>query len=372
MPEIIVIFLHDIVTIKKHEIETNSEKMKIIIAGGLNEGRYQPYAENLLARLINRANRFIDADMLVIEGPAPFDNLLKSARCQVKINPASKISDEIGPLCGEAMQYQIFDTEKKRRTIESLKLPPLTAFSDFHIHTPLAYCNENVNFKSVKVLAAAFGLAKIGYSEHSGHLYFPQTDYWGTNEWHTAGMKASDRFDRTKDYFDMVKPWHNDKCRLGMEIDVSETGEILAAAEVLSQLDYKIGAVHRVKEVTDGSSDAEICRSLLRQSEALLKSGIDILAHPLREIIWYNHPMPNGLPEAMARMIKDYGCVAELNFHHNTPNDRFVLACLEAGVKFSFGGDVHNLYELGEFYPQIQMLKRLSPEIKINEVLANL
>ncbi len=48
---------------------------------------------------------------------------------------------------------------------------------------------------------------------------------------------------------------------------------------------------------------------------------------------------------------------AEINFRINEPPVEFINKCLELGVKFSFGSDSHNLFEIGDFAYHLSLLK---------------
>lgn len=271
----------------------------------------------------------------------------------------------------ESFAYSIYEGDEV--TDESLVWDKSMGLCDYHIHTPLAYCNEDVELGVIVETARILGLRRIGFSEHSGHLYFPESNYWGSCEWYGRGMASSDRIDRSDAYLELAMPYHSDYCRIGLETDVDGRGRLLVQPELAHEMDYLIGAVHCLPEVTNGADDREMSRKLLALTGALLESGCRYIAHPLREITWDNRRrIPERLPEEMARLLASYGAAAELNYHKNTPDDRLVLACLEHGVKFHFGGDVHAMYELGEFYPQLRQLERLAPGMNLRKLTAEL
>jgi len=59
----------------------------------------------------------------------------------------------------------------------------------------------------------------------------------------------------------------------------------------------------------------------------------------------------------VVHMLREADVAAEINFHTNDPDPEFVRLCIEAGVPLTFGSDAHNLYEIGEFFPHLQLLK---------------
>ncbi len=332
--------------------------MKIVVANSWeqwNAGRCTPH---LIARLVNRVNCHIGSDHLIFAGSEEAAGEIREAREDFK---SRRLADPFA--------YAVY--EDGEVSIESLLLDKSLGLCDYHIHTPLAYCNENIEPEVIVEMARLLGLRQIGFSEHSGHLYFPESNYWGSWEWYGKGMNSSDIFDHTADYLKLVMPLHSDYCRIGLEVDVDAQGNLLVRPALGREMDYLIGAVHYLPEVTNGAGDREMSSKLLSLTGALLESGCRYIAHPLREITWNNRRrIPESLPLEMAKLLASYGAAAELNYHKNIPDDRFVLACLENGVKFHFGGDVHVMHELGEFYPQLRQLKRLAPGVDIPDVLA--
>ena len=64
---------------------------------------------------------------------------------------------------------------------------------DSHVHTQMAYCSENMDLISSLRLAKLWGLEKIAFTEHSGHLYFKREQYWGENKiWYQEGLDCAD------------------------------------------------------------------------------------------------------------------------------------------------------------------------------------
>jgi histidinol phosphatase-like PHP family hydrolase len=49
---------------------------------------------------------------------------------------------------------------------------------------------------------------------------------------------------------------------------------------------------------------------------------------------------------------------AEINFHTNENDPRFFRECVERGVKIALGSDSHDLAEVGEFYPHLEVLRK--------------
>jgi histidinol phosphatase-like PHP family hydrolase len=58
-------------------------------------------------------------------------------------------------------------------------------------------------------------------------------------------------------------------------------------------------------------------------------------------------------------MLVAYGVAAELNFHTNEPSPHFAALCLERGVKLTFGGDSHAMWEVGAMWPHVRLLQEV-------------
>ena len=50
--------------------------------------------------------------------------------------------------------------------------------TDFHLHTSLAYCSENMDVKKAVGLAHISGVKHVNFAEHSGQLYCSADSYW--------------------------------------------------------------------------------------------------------------------------------------------------------------------------------------------------
>ena len=71
----------------------------------------------------------------------------------------------------------------------------------------------------------------------------------------------------------------------------------------------------------------------------------------------------------MVRLLRENGVAAEVNFHTNTPDPRFFRACLDAGVKLTFGSDAHEPHAIGEFTPHVEFLSACGYNGDVRDVL---
>ena len=60
---------------------------------------------------------------------------------------------------------------------------------------------------------------------------------------------------------------------------------------------------------------------------------------------------------------------AEINFHHNQPDVAFFAACVERGVKITFGSDAHDLYEAGLLGAHLALLRQAAATPDIADLL---
>lgn len=251
-----------------------------------------------------------------------------------------------------------------------LVMPMSLKLHDTHVHTQLAYCSENMEVGQVIRLAKEFGLAGVTFTEHSGHLYFDRTAYW-SSKWLLNGMLDADKANnRMDDYLALKEAYQDEYARFGLEADIDARGELLLKPEDRQSFDTLIGAVHALpgltREIPPQASDQD---DFLFLVEALCKQGVRSLAHPMRIFSRAGWPAPEELFAPTAQLLRKYQVAMEINFHTNQPPVAFIQACLHADVKFTFGSDSHNLYELGDFAYHLALLKEAGFDGDLSDVL---
>lgn len=249
---------------------------------------------------------------------------------------------------------------------EQLAMPPELGLFDWHVHTPLAYCSENMDVATNLRLANAFGLAGIGQAEHSTHLLFGRERY-SRHVWLDGARAALPGENRVNKYFAMLVPFRereafNGFLKTGMEIDADGQGRPVLPSP-LPALDYRLGAVHGMSLLHGAAkredvTDDELKAAFIEVTRELLRHGMHILAHPFRVFRRAKRPIPDDLFGVMVGLLKESGTAAEINFHTNEPPVEFVRMCLESGVKIALGSDAHNLYEVGDFALHLDVLRR--------------
>ncbi len=264
-------------------------------------------------------------------------------------------------LCEEPFAFMeiVIDNEQMIATRHPLQMPPHLKLFDAHVHTPMAYCSENMDVVRTVELAAAFGLAGLAFSEHSGQLYFTPETYW-SGHCLTTGLAGTDAADnRMDDYLALIAPVAP-PARVALEVDCDFDGQLLVHAHDRNRVEFMLGAIHVLPSLRADRIDPEkAADEFLAELQTMVRAGIAVLAHPFRVFRRAGQPMPERLYKPVIRLLRDHGVAVEMNFHVNTPDPEFFAQCLRAGVKVSLGSDAHNLYEVGEFAPHLELLSQI-------------
>ena len=250
---------------------------------------------------------------------------------------------------------------------ENLAMPQELGLIDHHIHTKLAYCNENMDIAKASALGKLFGLGGIVVSEHSAHLYFNKENY-GQCLQYFEGMSSGKKDDRVAEYFTLYVNEADAFCRLGMEIDYDRNGQGIIEPDVWNKLEFRNGSVH-VMDIPENPDMKTIEKEFLFLTEAVAASGVDVLVHPFRIFRRRGLALPEHLFAPVVAVLKRYGIAVEINYHTNEPPAEFFRMCIENGIKLSLGSDAHNLYEVGEFYAHLKFLQKIAPDFDLCDLL---
>jgi len=261
----------------------------------------------------------------------------------------------------------LIDEDEAEVTNHELRLPEELGLVDCHVHTPLAYCSENMEFKKAVDLADIFGLADMSFSEHSGQLYFDAREYW-KGEAHAKGLEGRlPENDRMQEYLSRAKSLTE---HIGFEVDADFKGRQMLRDEDREHASFLIGSVHKLPELRKPEPDEErVIDEFMFLSSKIVASGIQVLAHPFRIFHRANSTTPEHLFEPMVEILRENDVAAEINFHKYKPPARFVEMCVNGGVNLAFGSDAHNLYEVGEFAPHLELMKECGFDADLNEIL---
>ena len=246
------------------------------------------------------------------------------------------------------------------KQIIRLGIPDIPDLTDFHLHTFLAYCSENMDIEKAVELEHLSGVKHVNFSEHSGQLYCTPEVYW-SNRFIWNRRDPADC--RAQSYLALAEKNAGPDRTFGLELDVDRDAVV---SDVSGLSGFRIGAIHFLeKDLTYEEKKQDFMRRL----DGLLASGIDILAHPFRVFLKSGLPIPEDLFEPVAEKLVQAHVAAEINFHTNHPQPEFVELVLNKGGKLSFGTDSHNLYEAGYLKPHYEFCKQLGIAGKLDEVL---
>lgn len=246
------------------------------------------------------------------------------------------------------------------KQIINLGIPDIPDLTDFHLHTFLAYCSENMEIAKAVELEHLSGVKYMNFAEHSGQLYCTPEVYWSNRFiWNQRDPAAC----RTQSYLLLAKENAGPDHTFGLELDVDRDSIV---SDVPGLSGFRIGAIHFLG---NDLTYEEKKQDFMRRLDGLLSSGIDILAHPFRVFLKSGMPIPEDLFDPVAEKLVHAHVAAEINFHTNHPQPEFVELVLKKGGKLSFGTDSHNLYEAGYLKPHYEFCRQLGIAGKLDKVL---
>jgi len=278
-------------------------------------------------------------------------------------------------LCEAPFLFVTVTLDQGRVTMErhQLAMPEHLGLVDRHVHTQLAYCSENMRVDRAIALAKDFGLAGIGFSEHSGQLYFDRDRYWG-RRWAQVGLAgARDQDNRVPAYLDLKRSYQAEGVAFGVEADIDSHGNLILKPEDRCHFDHILGAIHRTPSLRRPPPPCETLEAeFMVLLERLLGHDIDVLAHPFRLFRRAGYAPPEKLFRPTAELLQQHDIAVEINYHINEPPIEFIRMCLDLDLKFSFGGDAHNLYEIGEFADHLKLLADAGFDGDLADILCHL
>jgi len=275
-------------------------------------------------------------------------------------------------LCEAPFPYTVININRGQiqRYRQELAMDANLQLCDNHIHTQLAYCNDNIIVDKAIALAGFFGLSGLSFTEHSGQLYFEKKQYWDKTCLKEGMSAARNKDNRMAEYLKLKHTYQQSTVRFGLEVDCDYKGNLLLKKSDLSDFNYIIGAMHGLpglnKDIAPSKKDADDYLSIL---EKLLVKNIDVLAHPFRVFRRCGWIAPQELFLNVANLLRKYNTAAEINFHTNEPPVEFIRICLNQGVKFSLGSDAHQMAEIGDFAYHLSLLKEAGFDGDLTDIL---
>ena len=251
-----------------------------------------------------------------------------------------------------------------------LQMPTELRLIDRHVHTPYAYCSENMDIAKSLTLAREFGLADIIFTEHSSHLYYDRSSIYTLRHFAENDCLKKTSSYRYNHYFADLEKANVATTSIGLEIDSDYCGRPMLLPEDRSRIHFFIGSVHGLQTLSRGEPDTDkVCDDFLAVHKKFLTNGLDVLAHPFRIFNRSQRPVPEQLFLPMIDLLRKNNVAAEINFHGDIPPAQFFKLCIEAGIKLSLGSDSHNLCDIGEFVPHLELLKTIGYNGDIKDIL---
>ena len=242
----------------------------------------------------------------------------------------------------------------------TLRLPEC-GLVDSHVHTPFAYCAEDLDCARAVSLAQEMGLAGLVFAEHSGQLYFDRETYRRGGFLASGIRTRRGRQERMADY--LAAAGRHQPARVGLEVDCDHQGRPVLRASDRGQVAALVGAIHHLPEVEKPHPDpGRLAEQYLAALARFAGSGIGVLAHPFRVFRRARAQVPEWLLAPTVRLLREHGVAAEINYHKQEPEEGLVRLCLKEGVRLALGSDAHALYEVGELWPHLELLRRLGCE----------
>ncbi len=265
-------------------------------------------------------------------------------------------------ICESPFSYMIIDAEDEKISVSTdcFQMPPALGLVDRHVHTQLAYCSENMDVASVMSLYKDFGLAGVIFTEHSGQLYFDEESYFSGSCCIKGLDDAKKKNNRMQQYFELMKLNNVPAESIGLEVDFDYQSRPLVISADKAGAKFFIGSIHKLAELQKNKPDyKKAAQEFLCRTEAVVKSGVDVLAHPFRLFYRAGSKPPKDLFEKVVKLLKDNNVAAEINFHSQETEAEFIEKCINCGVKLCLSSDSHNMYEVGELWPHLKLLEKL-------------
>ena len=159
-------------------------------------------------------------------------------------------------------------------------------------------------------------------------------------------------------YRRFAQQFRGDRVWLGLEVDLCADGSLLLAPEDVAGWDLLVGSVHSIPGFAKGLTlPTEAERLFMREVSRLVEHPIQVLAHPFRFFRRAGIPTPTHLYGPLADLLAQHGVAAEVNFHVNVPDPKFIQECVARGVRIALGCDSHDLVETAELAPHLAVLE---------------
>jgi histidinol phosphatase-like PHP family hydrolase len=198
--------------------------------------------------------------------------------------------------------------------------------------------------------------------EHAGQLYLPADDYWRrVHVEDPAAIPQARKLgkDRLVAFRSAMAKFRSASLAVGLEVECDRDGKLNLLEEDRAGWDVLLGALHWLPSNLASDTPARFAASFMIVTEQLVSQGVHVLAHPFRIFRHERIPVPADLHRPLARLLKEHGVAAEVNFHYNDPDPEFFRICREEGTRIIMGSDGHKLDEVGDLQPHLRLLRQI-------------
>ncbi|MFC1714569.1 PHP domain-containing protein [Candidatus Poribacteria bacterium] len=235
---------------------------------------------------------------------------------------------------------------------------------DYHVHTTLSYCHEGeLTIDNLVKAAQETDLEGFAITDHSAHVYFDRPtvsrhQYLLNYDIFLETLESgNDKFEK---YLDMIDMYRTANVLTGTEVDVAANGKLIFDSQHRDRLDVLLGGIHWLPCVDSEFDNRTLRVQFMDYTMMLLETDIDILTHPTRIFRRRKMEVPREVVHPIVRRAKEKGVAIEINGHtQRDPDEYFVRACINEGVKLAMGTDTHSITEIGNFSYQRELLAKL-------------
>ena len=243
-----------------------------------------------------------------------------------------------------------------------LQFEPRLELTDGHVHTHFGYCAVDVHPVPVRERIELLGLKGVACVEHAGQLYLPADDFWHrVHVENPAAIPQARKLgrDRMAAFRSAMAQFRSPTLAVGLEVECDRDGKLNLLEEDRAGWDVLLGALHWLPSNLPSNTPGKFATAFMTVTEQLVSQGIHVLAHPFRIFRHEHMPVPAELHRPLARLLKERGVAAEVNFHLNEPDPEFFRVCREEGTRIVMGSDGHQLREVGDLRPHLRLLRQI-------------
>ncbi len=238
-------------------------------------------------------------------------------------------------------------------------------FDDLHAHTNLSYCCDvNVGLQEyVDAIRHEDALRSVAVTNHGFAVYFPEDVAW---QW--GFMVDPSLFDAQREWgnarlsrhLDAVEELADQGLRTGMEVEMMCDGRLTVDPRLVDRLDVLVGSVHWLPASwRTGYEPRDVLREWMLHVQQLLRSGIDVLGHPLRWLSGQIEVVPDELVPMVVEWARQADVAIEINAHYIIDTDvRLLVEAARTGTPVTFCTDAHRRDEIASFEYHIDLMRR--------------